>query len=78
MGTCDFNEFGAQRLIADSVLVHLVHHLFDEVMQVESAISSDGNIDKAAVPDNHQRMLRMKIVLTLKCGVKMSQRFIAE
>lgn len=56
----------------------LVNHIPDEFKQVEMAMPSDDYIYQAAVPDNHERLLRMKGVSTLKCEVTMSQYLIAE
>lgn len=55
-----------------------VDHFPDEVKQGESVMLSDDIIDQAPVPENHHCMLWMNGVSTLKGGIEMSQRLIAE
>lgn len=39
---------------------------------------SDGNTDQATVLENHHRMLEINGVLKPNCGVRMSQRLLAD
>lgn len=48
-----------------------------KVKQEELAMQDDNIIDRAAVSENYQCFLRINRVSTLKCGVKMFQRWLA-
>lgn len=56
----------------------LVEHTPGYVTREKSVKLSDGITDQAAMPENHQRLLRMYAVSRVHCGERKSQRLKAE